>query len=49
MTRRQYIRRYMDRLPEHVRTRINADRTEYRRFMRYMTTRYLNYRADIMR
>ena len=49
MTRRQYIRRYMDRLPEHVRTRIERDRVEYRRFMRYMTTRYLNYRADIMR
>ena len=49
MTRRQYMRRHMDRLPEHVRTRINRDRVEYRRFMRYMTTRYLNYRADIMR
>ena len=49
MTRRQYIRRYMDRLPEHVRTRLEGARTEYRRFVRYMTTRYLNYRADIMR
>ena len=49
MTKRQYIRRYMDRLPEHIRTRLDRDRTEYRRFIRFMTSRYMNYCADVMR